>query len=328
MLGAVTSSDTSDTVPSDPTPTFPAGLPQLDAEALEVPVIPGGPFPGEILVITGMSGAGRTMAAGALQDRGWYVVDNIPPRLIAPLAGMMTPSGPGVTRLAVVVDVRSRQFFRTLVDSLDALKAAGIDHRVLFLDASDERLVRRYEHVRRPHPLQGDSSLLTGIAREREVVEPVRRRADQVIDTSTMTVHELASAMDRFAEPGRPDELTVAIQSFGFKYGVPLDANHVLDVRFLDNPYWVDELRHLTGLDEPVRQYVMNLPGARAIVERYAETLAVALDACARDRHPRVAIAVGCTGGKHRSVAVAEELAVHLARRGQIRTTHRDLGRE
>ncbi|MDR1152854.1 MAG: hypothetical protein LBK72_10375, partial [Bifidobacteriaceae bacterium] len=170
MLGRVTSSDVDGAVPTDPTPTIPAGVPQLDAEALDLSLLPGGPFPGEILVITGMSGAGRTMAAGVLQDHGWYVVDNIPPRLIAPLAGMMTPSGPGVTRLGVVVDVRSRQFFRTLVDSLDALAAAGITHRVLFLDASDDTLVRRYEQVRRPHPLQGDLSLLTGIAREREVV--------------------------------------------------------------------------------------------------------------------------------------------------------------
>ncbi|MDR1295355.1 MAG: RNase adapter RapZ [Bifidobacteriaceae bacterium] len=328
MLGRVTSSDGDGAVPTDPTPTFPAGVPQLDAAALDLSLLAGGPFPGEILVITGMSGAGRTMAAGVLQDHGWYVVDNIPPRLIAPLAGMMTPSGPGVTRLAVVVDVRSRQFFRTLVDSLDALEAAGIAHRVLFLDAGDDTLVRRYEQVRRPHPLQGDHGLLAGIAREREVVEPLRRRADQVIDTSSLTVHDLAREMGRFADPGRPDELVVAIQSFGFKYGVPVDANHVLDVRFLDNPYWIDELRHLTGLDEPVRRYVLGLPGAGAVIEHYTATLAIALDACARDGHPRVAIAVGCTGGKHRSVAMAEELAAHLAHLGRVRTTHRDLGRE
>jgi UPF0042 nucleotide-binding protein len=301
-------------------------VPGLDSAAVNPPP-PGGAFPGEILVITGLSGAGRTMAAGVLQDRGWYVVDNIPPRLIAPLAGMMTPSGPGVTRLAVVVDVRSRQFFQTLVESLDALAAAGIAYRILFLDAADDALVRRYEHVRRPHPLQGDDGLLAGIAREREVVGPLRERADQVIDTSALTVHELAREMERLADPGGPDGLVISIQSFGFKHGLPLDANHVLDVRFLSNPYWIDELRRLSGLDAPVRDYVLGLPDALPLIERYAATLGVVLEAYGRTRHPRVAIAVGCTGGRHRSVAIAEELALRLAAYGRVHTTHRDLGR-
>jgi UPF0042 nucleotide-binding protein len=172
---------------------------------------------------------------------------------------------------------------------------------------------------------------LAGITREREVVAPLRERADQVIDTSSLSVHELARRVERLAGASEGDALVVNVQSFGFKYGVPLDANHLIDVRFLDNPYWIDELRRLTGLDAPVRDYVLGLPGAARVIDRYTETLRVVLDAQSRERHPRVAIAVGCTGGKHRSVAVAEELASRLAAvspLGRVRATHRDLGRE
>jgi UPF0042 nucleotide-binding protein len=170
--------------------------------------------------------------------------------------------------------------------------------------------------------------VLAGIGLEREVVEPLRQRADRVIDTSSLSVHELAREIERLVDPRGPDEFTISVRSFGFKYGVPLDANHLLDVRFLANPYWIDELRHLNGLDQRVRGYVLSLPGAKTIVERYVATIGVILDGPARERHPRLSIAVGCTGGKHRSVVVAEALAARLAGHGRITTFHRDLGRE
>jgi UPF0042 nucleotide-binding protein len=274
-----------------------------------------------------MSGAGKTLAAGVLQDRGWYVVDNLPPRLIAPLAGMVSP-GSGVQHLAVVVDVRSRQFFETLTAALDALKTAGQAYRVIFLDASDQSLVQRYERVRRPHPLQGNESTLMAIGRERDLVASVRLRADSVIDTSGLSVNDFSRAIDRAIGADGPGILTVSVVSFGFKYGLPLDANHVIDVRFLENPYWIDELRHLTGLDQAVKDYVMALPDVAAFLDQYASALRLALAGYVRERKLHVAVAVGCTGGKHRSVAIAEALAQALRPSVAVRVLHRDLGRE
>jgi UPF0042 nucleotide-binding protein len=307
---------------SEDTRTFPAGIPVLDA------ITPPAPR-GEIVVITGMSGAGRTQAAGVLEDLGWYVVDNLPPQMIGPLAGMMRPAEGGVGRLAVVVDVRSGEFFQTLMEALETLREAGTDHRIVFLDASDAELVRRYESVRRPHPLQGDGSVLTGISRERDLLAGLRERADHYMDTTHYSVHELTDRMAQIADPGRAAELTIAVSSFGFKYGVPVDANNVIDVRFLSNPYWVDELRHLTGLDPAVRDYVMGRREAKEFVERYVSALDAALAGFVRQRKNHLSIAVGCTGGKHRSVAVAEALAETLKAKGiRTRVTHRDVGRE
>jgi UPF0042 nucleotide-binding protein len=307
---------------NEPEPTFPTGIPLRDSL---------GPrhVRGEVLVITGLSGAGRTQAAAVLEDLGWYVVDNLPPQMIPPLAGMMTPTGHGVQRLAVVVDVRSRQFFDTLIASLERLTFNGLTYRIVFLDASDETLVRRYEHVRRPHPLQGDGTILTGIGRERELLGALREQADEYVDTSLLSVHELAARMTALADPEKANELRVAVTSFGYKHGVPVDANNVLDVRFLANPYWVDELRHLTGLDPAVHKYVLDKPEAKEFVDRYVDALRIALASYAAQNKHFVSVAVGCTGGRHRSVAVAEAIAAALRADGiAARITHRDLGRE
>jgi UPF0042 nucleotide-binding protein len=213
--------------------------------------------------------------------------------------------------------------------ALDALSAGGASPKVVFLDASDEVLIRRYEQVRRPHPLQGPENTLIGIARERDLLGRLRERADAVIDTSATSVHQLAQEVERVIEGVSAGGLTVSVLSFGFKYGVPLDANHVIDVRFLANPYWIDELRHLTGLDQPVRSYVLGLPNAAEFIDRYADALALALNETEKESGRHVTVAVGCTGGKHRSVAIAEALAEILRGRGKIvRTAHRDLGRE
>jgi RNase adapter protein RapZ len=288
---------------------------------------PGGP--GELLVITGMSGAGRSTAAKVLEDVGWYVVDNLPPQLISSLVDLTTTAGPDVARLAVAVDVRGRSFFAALRTALAELTRRGVGHRLLFLDAVDEALVRRFESVRRPHPLQGDGRLLDGIARERELMGDLRGSADTVIDTSHLNVHQLtAKVAEAFGEAAGP-ALRVTVMSFGFKYGLPLDADHVADVRFLPNPFWVPDLRPRTGLDAAVRDYVLAQDGAEAFLKGYSAVLTPLLPGYTRENKRYLTVAVGCTGGKHRSVAVVEALAQLLRGPGvHTSTVHRDLGRE
>lgn len=310
--------------PEPPTTTVPTGI-----SALEVSVrTPRGEDVPELLVITGMSGAGRTKAAAVLEDLDWYVVDNLPAQLLTQLAGMLSTGPGGVHRLAAVVDVRGREFFADLVNVIDSLYEAGIAHRILFLDASDAVLVQRFDAVRRPHPLQGQGRMLDGIEEERKLLQEIRERADVVIDTSELNVHDLAREV-RLAVSGDEEALRIHLVSFGFKYGLPLDADHVVDVRFLANPYWVSELRHLTGRDEPVRRYVLDLPGAQDFLARYVRALEPVLAGYTQEDKRYVTIAVGCTGGKHRSVALSEEVGAHLRELGHhVAVTHRDLGKE
>ncbi|HET8969873.1 MAG TPA: RNase adapter RapZ [Candidatus Nanopelagicales bacterium] len=284
----------------------------------------------ELAIITGMSGAGRRTAAHTMEDLGWYVVDNLPPKMLLALSGMMTQADGGVRRLAAVVDVRSREFFSDLVQVLADLRTRQVDYRIVFLDAADAVLVRRFEQVRRPHPLQGDGRMLDGIAEERRLLAHLRSRADVVIDTSDLSVHDLARQVrDVVAGEAGDRRIRITTVSFGFKYGLPLDADHVVDVRFLSNPYWVTELRHLNGRDEPVRDYVLGLPGAEDFVERYVAAIEPVLAGYLTEQKPYVTIAVGCTGGKHRSVAISEAIAQRLRAAGEnVRTVHRDLGRE
>ena len=302
---------------------IPVGIPQQDEEAS----LPHAELP-ELLVITGMSGAGRTRAADTLEDLDWYVVDNLPPRLLRALARMMTPDG-GVHRLAVVVDVRSREFFAELVSILDELHESGLAYRVLFLDCDDDDLVKRYESVRRPHPLQGDRRLLDGIQEERELLKTLRTRSDILIDTSGYSVHDLARKIRALVADEGQSDIRLTVMSFGFKYGLPLDADNVVDVRFLPNPYWVSELRHLPGKDLPVANFVLNKAGGQGFVERYTALLTDILQGYTRELKPFVTIGIGCTGGKHRSVAIAEAISERLRAGGRaVRTIHRDLGRE
>lgn len=312
---------------SEPPPTtVPSGIPAIEAGAhgprLDRP---------QVVVITGMSGAGRTRAAAVLEDLGWYVVDNLPAQMLTHLVGMLTSGTAGgrAQRLGAVIDVRGGEFFGHIDAALDEILAAGVDLRVLFLDASDEALVRRFEQVRRPHPLQGDGRVLDAIAQERRLLEGVRRRADVVVDTSELAPQDLARAVRAIVRGGDEDTMRVSIVSFGFKYGVPVDADHVVDVRFLANPYWVSELRHLSGRDAPVRDYVLGLPGATTFVDRYVAALEPVIEGYLHEDKRYVTIAVGCTGGKHRSVAIADELAQRLRARGhRVAVTARDLGKE
>jgi RNase adapter protein RapZ len=306
--------------------TVPQGIPALEATT---------PAPrlqsAQVLIITGMSGAGRTRAAAVLEDLDWYVVDNLPAQMLMPLVGMMKRGAPGggVQRLAAVVDVRGGEFFAQLAEVLADMRAAGTDHRVLFLDASDEVLVRRFEQVRRPHPLQGNGRILDGIAAERELLTDIRERSDVLIDTSDLNVHDLAREVRAAVSGPAEDLLRINVLSFGFKYGIPLDADHVVDVRFLANPYWVSELRHLSGRDAPVRDYVLGLPGAQLFIERYVSALEPILSGYLHEEKRYVTIAVGCTGGKHRSVAISEQIAARLRGLGQhVTVAARDLGKE
>ncbi|MFD7920284.1 RNase adapter RapZ [Streptomyces sp. NPDC059740] len=283
----------------------------------------------ELVIISGMSGAGRSTAAKCLEDLGWFVVDNIPPELIPPMVELGARSQGNVARIAVVVDVRGRRFFDNLKEALATLDSQKVKRRVVFLESSDEALVRRFESVRRPHPLQGDGRIVDGIAAERDLLRELRGDADLVIDTSGLNVHELRAKMDaQFAGEEVP-ELRATVMSFGFKYGLPVDADLVVDCRFIPNPHWVPELRPYTGLNEEVSQYVFSQPGAKEFLDGYTELLRIVAEGYRREGKRYATIAVGCTGGKHRSVAMSEKLARRLVDEGvETVVVHRDMGRE
>jgi len=284
----------------------------------------------ELVILTGMSGAGRSTAANVLEDLGWYVVDNLPPQMMLPMARLaVEQSDASVTKLAAVIDVRSRSFFTAFRDALQSLRDSGWAPPVIFVDATDEALVRRFESVRRPHPLQGHGRMLDGIMHEREMLGDLRSEADVLIDTSGLNVHQLSAKVSQiFAGSGGP-RLRIAVMSFGFKYGIPLDADLVFDMRFLPNPFWIPELRAKNGTEPAVSEYVMSRPGATEFVDRVVDLMQPMIGGYQREGRRYVTLAVGCTGGKHRSVAVAEVLAATLS--GEDVATilvHRDLGRE
>lgn len=282
----------------------------------------------EVLLITGMSGAGRTHAADALEDMGWYVVDNMPPKLLIPLVDMMTSSGSKVHKLAAVVDVRSRSYFDDLSEVLSHLDDLGVKTRILFLDASNEVLIKRYESVRRPHPLQHGNRLIDGILEERTLLANLKEHADMVIDTSSLSIHQLSTKLYEALLGSGPTTVSVHIFSFGFKYGIPIDADFVADVRFLPNPYWVPSLRELTGLDKPVGDYVLSSKGAKEFLDAYQRAISIAIDGYAREDKHYVTIAIGCTGGQHRSVAMSNALAERLRAQGlSVTVSARELHR-
>ena len=286
----------------------------------------------ETVVVTGLSGAGRSTAAKCFEDLGYYVVDNLPAELIATLVDLGSRTHGQVTKLAVVLDVRSRAFSSDLRGVIRSLDENGMRPRVLFLEASDAVLVRRFENVRRAHPLQGDGLLLDGIAAERDLLRPLRDEADLVLDTSDRSVHDLRRAIEDGFAAGTLDgarELRATVVSFGFKYGLPVDADLVVDVRFLPNPYWIPELREQTGMDSEVRDYVLAQQDAERFLDGYAGILDIIGAGYRRESKRYLTLAVGCTGGKHRSVVMSEQLAERLRATG-IRATvvHRDLGRE
>ena len=283
---------------------------------------------GELVVVTGMTGAGRSTAAKELEDLGFYVVDNLPPTLLRDVVRLVDDTRGTQQAVAVVVDVRSGSFFDTLRANL-AHGATGRRTTLLFLEADDDVLVRRQEAARRPHPLQGTGRLLDGLRRERQVLADLRSEADLVVDTSRLNVHQLT---DRVAEAfGTPEttRLQVTLVSFGFKYGIPVDADFVADMRFLPNPFWEPDLRPLTGRDQPVSDYVLSRPGAAAFLAQVLGLLETVARGYLREGKRFMTVAIGCTGGKHRSVAMTEAVAERFRELGfEARATHRDLGRE
>lgn len=284
----------------------------------------------ELLVLSGMSGAGRSTVAHALEDLGWYVVDNLPPALLPQLAEQVLNTH---ASLAVVVDVRGGKFFDDLNNSLAALKKLSVPFRLLFLDASDQALVQRFESTRRPHPLQADDRIVDGISRERVKLEEIRAQADVVIDSSNLNVHQLEKRTGELFAAGMLPTLLINVLSFGYKYGIPVDADLVLDCRFIPNPHWIPELRPLNGLDAPVSEKVLSSDGVEEFVKSYVSVMRQMIPGYFREGKKYVTIAIGCTGGKHRSVAVAEEISRQLALTSSdleisSHATHRDVGRE
>ncbi|MBC9926685.1 MULTISPECIES: RNase adapter RapZ [unclassified Leucobacter] len=283
----------------------------------------------EILIVTGMSGAGRSTVANALEDLGWYVVDNLPLPMLKTLADMADRSGGALPKIAAVVDVRGRDLFDDIQQTVRDLRA-NATVRVVFLDATNDVLVRRYEAVRRPHPLQGEGTLSDGIVLERERLQELRASSDVVIDTSRFNVHELSTATrELFSDDDTPG-LQLSVQSFGFKYGSPTDVDIVADMRFLPNPFWEPELRARTGVDPEVKSYVLAQEGAAEFLDHYVAALAPVFAGYQRENKRHASLAIGCTGGKHRSVAMARELADRLAALPGVHVSvrHRDLGRE
>jgi len=285
----------------------------------------------ETVIVTGLSGAGRSTAAKCLEDLGFFVVDNLPPELVATMIDLGSHSQGAVTKLAVVMDVRSRAFSKDLAGVIGDLDKRDLQPRILFLEATDAVLIRRFENVRRAHPLQGDGRLADGIAAEREILEPLRGMADLVIDTSERTVHELRRAIEEAFRSGSLDapELRATVVSFGFKYGLPADADMVMDVRFLPNPFWIPELRDLNGEDAEVSDYVLTQEASGEFLDKFTEILQIVGAGYKREGKHYLTLAVGCTGGKHRSVAMSREIVRRLTELGIHATAvHRDLGRE
>ncbi|WP_380168226.1 RNase adapter RapZ [Jannaschia sp. R86511] len=285
----------------------------------------------EVLIITGLSGAGHSTVSNVLEDDGWFVVDNLPPQMLPPLAELTLRAAGAVPRLAVAIDVRGRTFTPDLSRALDDVRAKGMTPVVLFLDAADRVLVRRFESVRRPHPMQPPGTILDAIAAERKLLQPVRDMADLYIDTSETNVHQLAAKVRGALRPHEASsaDLHLTVLSFGFKHGIPVDAENIADVRFLPNPHWVPELRPRNGMDADVAEYVFADPAAQQFVDAYSRCLEVITKGYREENKRFAVVAVGCTGGKHRSVAVAEALVARLAGEGVVtHAVHRDLGRE
>jgi UPF0042 nucleotide-binding protein len=284
----------------------------------------------ELLIVTGMSGAGRSTVGNALEDLGWYVVDNLPPQMLGPIADLFTMAKSPLPKLAVIIDVRGGEFFGELHENLNALRQRNVNLRLLFLEATDNALIKRFEQVRRPHPLQGNGTILDGINAERLRLINLRESADVIIDTSDLNIHQLSNKITDSFSLEESSKLHVTVMSFGFKYGTPADADLLADMRFLPNPFWEESLRPFTGEDRAVSDYVLSAEGAEEFVSNYIAALKPVLRGYTSENKRYATIAIGCTGGKHRSVAVSKRIATELAKLDGVAVSlkHRDLGRE
>ncbi|AOX05552.1 RNase adaptor protein RapZ [Corynebacterium sp. NML98-0116] len=281
------------------------------------------------VIITGLSGGGLSTAAKVFEDKGYFVSQNPPPQLILDLVEMSTADDSPVDHLAVVTDVRARMFNGSLMETIEAIEAKGLSPFILFLDARDEVLIRRFDSVRRTHPLQGNDTLKEGIERERKEIAPVRERADLIIDTTHLSVHDLRRSIEASVGDLSAPKQHVTVESFGFKHGTPRDADLVLDVRFLPNPFWIPELREFRGIDAPVADYVLSQPGAKAFVDNFLTMLKDMLKGYRHEGKDFITVGIGCTGGHHRSVAISEEIVRRLRESDDVdvNVLHRDLER-
>ncbi|MDR0951011.1 MAG: RNase adapter RapZ [Candidatus Ancillula sp.] len=287
----------------------------------------------ELLIITGLSGAGRSHVASVLEDEDWFVIDNLPPKMILPITDIAFGAGSSINKIAVVIDVRSRKYFADLDSILDELREKKICYRIIFLDASNEELIRRYEQVRRPHPLQnsgdGENRIVDGIEKERVILKALKKEADIVIDTSKLSIHDLSRKIKSALNSASKQQLKITVMSFGFKRGIPLDAEMMVDMRFLPNPFWIPELKELSGKDQAVSDYVFSSDLATSFIDSFYKTCITTFDGFLHENKSYLTIAFGCTGGKHRSVAMAEEFSRRLQSDGFFATCqHRDLGKE
>jgi UPF0042 nucleotide-binding protein len=277
-----------------------------------------------------MSGAGRSTVGDALEDLGWYVVDNLPPQMLGPISDLFTLAKTPLPRLAVIIDARGGEFFGELTDHLQSLRNKNVILRLVYLEANDAALVKRFESVRRPHPLQGDGTITDGILLERARLLNLREQADVVIDTSDLNIHQLSTKIGESFKLQESGRLAITVLSFGFKHGIPADADHVADVRFIPNPFWDEALRPFNGEDAPVANYVLEQAGAEEFIENYVAALAPVIRGYMTENKRYATIAIGCTGGKHRSVAVSKVIAAKLAETADVSVSikHRDLGKE
>ncbi len=283
----------------------------------------------EIVIITGLSGGGKSVAIKSLEDMGFFCIDNLPPSLLMKMLELSSFSDNKIERIGVVIDVRGRLFFEELRDALDFLEREDIPHRIIFLEASDEALIRRFKETRRMHPLSVKEGITASIKEERKLLHPIKERADLVIDTSDLTVHQLREHLQRyFSEITSNDTMQVILISFGYKYGIPLDADIVFDVRFLPNPFWVAELKELSGFDNKVEVYVLDKPEAKKFISEFQKMLRFLIPLYVAEGKTFLTIAIGCTGGRHRSVVISEKLAVSLRKMGMnVFIRHRDVDR-
>lgn len=284
----------------------------------------------DVVIISGLSGAGRSEAAKALEDLGWFVVDNLPPALMKTMIKLALSPGNELKRIALVIDARGGTFFTEAAQELENLRRNVCNYRLLFLEASDDALVRRFEANRRRHPLTSDDRVAVGIQRERDLMRPFRDGADLIIDTSEMSVRDLRTRIGAYFEGAAATEgLKTSVISFGYKFGLPLDADIVLDCRFLPNPHWVDELRPYTGLEQAVRDYVLEQEGTGEFMRRVTELFSLLLPGYEGEGRHYLTVAIGCTGGRHRSVTLAEELGTFIEKEGYaVKVIHRDIERD
>lgn len=284
----------------------------------------------QVLIITGLSGAGKSNAMRVFEDLGYFCVDNLPPALLPKFAELCLQSHGGVRRAALAIDVRGGEFFDDLFAALSQLEEMGFEYEIVFLDASDDVLVRRFEETRRKHPLAQLGGVLEGIQAERQRLQTVKEQAHKIIDTSTLTVRDLRSELlDAYVRGRRADTITVSLVSFGYKYGIPLDADLVFDVRFLPNPHYHESLRPLPGISEEVRQFVLGQDATKEFMTRLTEMMDYLLPQFVAEGKAHLTVAMGCTGGKHRSVVLVDELAAHLLENGyRVSVRHRDVGKE